>query len=229
MAGSKNGDDHLGDWGWETGQWKAWNVLLCGVEGLRWEGRGLVALLHFRHLQRLRQGSLTCDGPEAAMVRPVHPSPPQSSPETVMEGCAQGPLTFLCGFGGLSVPQGLSPPATTGACVQGSGCSQGTGPPGPRSGFPSLTRSLTPRTGQLTCDLGVEGSQAVSVWSGWTRRGQGPGRGHGWRVRVPRDYVHSRCILVILVPVCPGGQIRPLPGHGHTKQLFVPRDLCPLP
>lgn len=199
------------------------SVVWCG--GTEVGGKGVVALLSCCRPQWLRQGSLTWDGPEAAVVRPVQPRDGDG-------GLCPGPLGFpvwlreaVCAAGTVSSGhhRGLCP---------GERVLSRHGAPGPAvriSVTRSLARSLAPRTGQLTCDLGVEGSQAVSVWSGWTRRGQGPGRGQGWRVRVPRDYIHSRCILVILVPVCPRGQICPLPGSGHTKQLFVPRDLCPLP
>lgn len=60
--------------------------------------------------------TLTRDGPSGALLRSGH-----TTPETQMEGCAQSRLAFLCGCWGLSVPQGLSPLVTTGACVWGSG------------------------------------------------------------------------------------------------------------
>lgn len=175
--------------------------------------------------------TLTRDGPSGALLRSGH-----ATPETQMEGCAQSRLAFLCGCWGLSVPQGLSPLVTTGACVWGSGCTQAPGARGPRLVFLSFTHSLheplqTFVRASSPAARGVTGSQAVSMLRCRTagdRRGQGPGgdregvSGRHW------DCIHSRRILVMLVPVCPRGQIRPLPVDGQTSQLYVLRDLCPL-
>lgn len=56
--------------------------------------------------------------------------------------------------------------------------------------------------------------------------------GRAWKVmggcvRRALDHIHSRHILVILVPLCPRGQFCPHLLGSHISQLLVWRDWCP--
>lgn len=144
------------------------------------------------------------------------------------------PVTFPCGCQELSVLQGLPLLITTEARVHGSGCARGIEGPwllGGISFIPSLTRS-THLCRHLCWPArsrpGEEKSQWVSVLSCWTAGdrgrqglegdGEGVSKGH-W------DCIHSRSLLVMLVPVCPRGQVHPCPADGHASQSHVWKDL----
>lgn len=135
---------------------------------------------------------------------------------------------------GVVCPAGVPLLITTEAHVHGSGCARGIEGPwllGGISFIPSLTRSThlcRHLCWRARSRPGEEKSQWVSVLSCWTAGdrgrqglegdGEGVSKGH-W------DCIHSRSLLVMLVPVCPRGQVHPCPADGHASQSHVWKDL----
>lgn len=78
----------------------------------------------------------------------------------------------------------------------------------------SLIHPADPWQTFVLVSLGVEKSQGISTLLG--RRGQGL-EGDGGSVPRALEHIHSRHVLVVLVFVCPKGQIHPCSVDGHTS------------